>query len=67
MKLAELREERLKQELSKLSLPTMGTKNELQRRLRREELRNRGIGVDTYDSEGEEERYKPLQPSAVLT
>ena len=34
MKLFELRVDRLKRELSKLELPTTGTKNELQRRLR---------------------------------
>ena len=45
--------ERIKQELSRLGLPTICTKNELQRRLR-EELRNRGIDVDTYDFENEE-------------
>ena len=32
----------LKQELKRIALPTMGTKNKLQRRLR-EELRTRGI------------------------
>ena len=55
MKLAELRVKRLKQELSKLALLTIGTKTELQKRLR-EELRNRGIEVDTYYFEDEEER-----------
>ena len=34
MKLTELRMERLKRDLDKLELPTAGTKNELQRRLR---------------------------------
>ena len=55
MKLSELRAERLKQELSKLALPTMGKKSELQRRIR-EELWNCNIDVDTYDFEDEEER-----------
>ena len=45
MKLFELRVEWLRQELSKLALPAMGTKNELQRRLK-EELRNRGVDID---------------------
>ena len=35
MKLSELRVDRLKREFGKLELPTAGTKNELQRRLRR--------------------------------
>ena len=55
MKLSELREEQLKQELSKLALPSMVTMNELQRRLR-EELRNRGVDIDIYEFENEEER-----------
>ena len=64
MKLSEFRVERLQQELSKLALPTRGTKNELQRRLR-EELWNCGIGIDTYDEE-ERELQSPATP-VVLT
>ena len=36
MQLTELRVDRLKRELGKLELPTTGTKNELQRRLRKQ-------------------------------
>ena len=66
MKLAELRVKRLKQELSKLALLTIGTKTELQKRLR-EELRNRGIEVDTYYFEDEEERelLTPVYSSGI--
>ena len=55
MKLFKLRVERLKQEVGKLALSTTGMKNELQRRLRKE-LRHRGIDINTYEFEDEEER-----------
>ena len=47
--------DRLKQELGKLELPTTGTKNELQRRLR-EQLQLQGIDIETYEFKDEEER-----------
>ena len=47
--------DRLKRKLDKLDLPTTGTKNELQRRLR-EELQPQGIDIDSYEFEDEEER-----------
>ena len=52
--------------MSKLALQIMGTKNELQRRLR-EELRNRGIDVNTSDFKDEEERelQAPSTPSGI--
>ena len=46
MKLNELRVDRLKRELGKLELPTAGTKNELQRRLR-EQLQLQGIDIES--------------------
>ena len=55
MKFTELRADRLERELGKLALPTTGTKNELQRRLR-EQLQLQGIDIDSYDFEDEEER-----------
>ena len=51
MKPTELRVDRLKWELGKLELPTTGTKNELQRRLR-EQLQLQSIN----ELEDEEER-----------
>ena len=44
MKLTELRVDRLKGELVKVELPTMSTKNELQRRLR-EQLQLQSIDI----------------------
>ena len=66
MKLTELRVDRLKRELGKLELPTTGTKNELQRRLR-EQLQLQGIDIETYEFEDEEEReiQAPAVPSSV--
>ena len=63
---SELRVGRLKQELSRLALSTMGTKNELQRRLR-ETLRKRSIDADTYDFEDEWERelQVPVTPGGI--
>ena len=55
MKLTELRVDRLKRELSKLELPTTGTKKELQRRLR-EQLQLQGINIESYEFKEEEER-----------
>ena len=62
MKLTELRVDRLKRELGKLELPTAGTKNELQRRLR-EQLQLQGIDIESYEFEDEEERelHSPCQ------
>ena len=48
MELTELRVDRLKRELGKLELPTTGTKNELQRRLR-EQLQLQGIDIECYE------------------
>ena len=42
----------------------MGTKNELQRWLK-QELRNRGIDIDTYDFEGERELQAPATPGGA--
>ena len=66
MKLFELRVDRLKRELSKLELPTTGTKNELQRRLR-EQLQLQGIDIESYEFEDEEKRkiQAPATPSGV--
>ena len=66
MKLTELRVERLKWEFGKLELPTTGTKNELQRRLR-EQLQLQGIDIESYKFEDEEERelQAPVTPSNV--
>ena len=55
MKLTELRVDRLKRELGELELPTTGTKNELQRRLR-EQLQLQGIDIETYEFGDEEQR-----------
>ena len=55
MKLTELRVDRLKRELGKLELPTTGTKNELQRRLR-EQLQLQSINIETYEIEDKKER-----------
>ena len=55
MKLSELRVDRLKRELGKLELPTAGTMNELQRRLR-EHLQLQGIDIDSHEFEDEDER-----------
>ena len=66
MKLTELRVDRLKREFRKLELPTTGTKNELQRRLR-EQLQLHGIDIETYEFEDEEEQdiQAPVVPSSV--
>ena len=66
MKLTELRVDRLKRELGKLELPTTGTKNELQRRLR-EQLQLQGIDIESYEFEDEEERelQAPASSSGV--
>ena len=55
MKLTELRVGRFKRELGKLQLPTTGTKNELQRRLR-EQLQLQGIDIESNEFEDAEER-----------
>ena len=55
MNLTELRVVGLKRELGKLELPTTGTKNELQRRLRKK-LQIQSIDVESYEFEDEEER-----------
>ena len=62
MKLSELRMERQKLVLSRLALPTMGTRNEFHRLLS-EELLNRGIDVDTYDFKDEEKHE--LQTTSI--
>ena len=54
MELTELRVDRLKRELCKLDLPTTGTKNELQRRLR-EQVQLQDIDIETYELEDEED------------
>ena len=54
----------LKRELDKLELPTTGTKNELQRRLR-EQLQIEDIDIESYEFEDEEERK--LQVSATAS
>ena len=41
--------------MGKLELPTTGTKNELQKRLR-EQLQLQGIDIESYEFEDEEER-----------
>ena len=58
MKPSELRVDWLKRELSQLELPTTGTKNELQRRLR-EQLQLQGIDIEFYEFE-----ERALQASA---
>ena len=50
MKYLELKVDQLKKELSKLELPTSGTKTELQKRLM-EEFQRRGLDIETYDFE----------------
>ena len=54
MKLTELRVDRLKRKLDKLEPPTMGTRNELKRRLS-EKLQLHNIDIETYEFEYEEE------------
>ena len=61
MKLTELRVDRLKRELGKLEQPTAGTKNELQRRLR-EQLQLKGIDIESYEFEDEEEQRRDTGP-----
>ena len=58
--------DRLKRELGKLELPTAGTKNELQRRLR-EHLQLQGIDIDSHEFEDEDERelQVPTTPTGV--
>ena len=52
--------------MGKLELPTTGTKNELQRRLR-EQLQLQGIDIEYYEFENEDERElkAPATPGGV--
>ena len=63
MKLSELRVDRHKRELGKLKLPTTGTQNELQKRLR-EQLQLQGIDIELYEFE-EREIQAPAAASSV--
>ena len=58
--------DRLKRELGKIELKTTGTKNELQRRLK-EQLQPKGINIETYEFEDEEEQeiQAPATPSSI--
>ena len=48
--------ERFKRELGKLQLPTTGTKNELQRRLRKQLHKLQGIEIDFHEFENEKDQ-----------
>ena len=55
MKLTEPRVDRLKRELGKLELATTSTKNEVQRRVRKQ-LQLQSINIESYEFKDEEER-----------